>query len=74
MVTYEDTLDPDLNEEVSEEARNYGTLEKVDITVDDNREATVVLLYAEPSHAAKALKAMNGRAFGGKKIKAVLAL
>jgi multidrug efflux pump subunit AcrA (membrane-fusion protein) len=73
MVTYEDTLDPDLNEEISEEARNYGTLEKVDINVDSKREATVVLLYAEPEHAAKALKAMNGRAFGGKKIKAVLA-
>lgn len=73
MVTYEDTLDAGLEEEISEEARNYGTLDKVEINVADDKEVTVVLHYAEPAHAAKALKALNGRAFGGKKIKAVLA-
>ncbi len=74
MVSYEDAQDPDLKDEVGEEACNYGTLLKVEIDVDEPTQAvTVTLLYAEPAMAAKCLKAMNGRAFGGKKIKAVLA-
>ena len=74
MVSFEDTLDPGLKEEVSEEAATYGALQDVQIAVEGvSKEVTVTLLYAEPAHAAKALKALNGRAFGGKKIKAVLA-
>lgn len=76
MVTYEDTLDAGLKDEISEEACTYGTLVDVEIKVADvagRKEVTVVLVYGDPLDAAKALKAMNGRAFGGKKIKAVLA-
>ena len=53
-----------------------GTRLHIDHDLDANemtKEVTVTLTYAEPAHAARALKAMNGRAFGGKKIKALLA-
>jgi hypothetical protein len=74
MVTLEDTKDPGLEEEIAEEARNYGALKEVLLDIDEVRgEVEVRLLYADPSSASKAYRAMNGRAFAGNKITAVLA-
>lgn len=74
MVTLEDTKDPDLKEEISEEARNYGNLKDLELIINEAKgEVQVRLIYADHSSAAKAHKAMNGRAFAGNKISAVLA-
>jgi hypothetical protein len=74
MVTLEDTKDSGLEEEIAEEARNYGALKEVLLDIDGVRgEVEVRLLYADPSSASKAYRAMNGRAFAGNKITAVLA-
>lgn len=74
MVTLEDTKDPGLKDEIAEEARNYGNLKDVELVIDEVQgEVEVRLLYADAASAAKAHKAMNGRAFAGNKISAVLA-
>lgn len=74
MVTLEDTKDPDLKDEIAEEARNYGTLQEVLLEIDEVKgEVEVRLLYADATSAGKAYRAMNGRAFAGNKITAVLA-
>lgn len=74
MVTVEDTKDPDLKDEIYEEARNYGNLKDVVLGIDETKqEVEVKLLYADAVSASKAHKAMNGRAFAGKKISAILA-
>jgi hypothetical protein len=78
MVTLEDAEDPDLKDEISEEANNYGKLDNVVIEVKTNevtgkQEVIVELKYTNPTDSHKAHKALNGRAFGGKKINAVLA-
>lgn len=78
MISVEEARDPDLKEEVAEEANNYGHLLRVDIAVTGSvgvgagEEAVVTLVYAEAKDAAKAHKAMHGRFFAGKAIKATL--
>jgi len=78
MVTLEDAEDPDLKDEIADEAKTYGQLENVVIEVKTNEfsgenEVIVELTYGNPTDSHKAHKALNGRAFGGKKINAVLA-
>ena len=77
MVTLEDAEDPDLKDEIMEEAMQYGKCENVVIEVKDSAagkpEVVVELKYSNAVDSHKALKALNGRAFGGKKINAVLA-
>jgi hypothetical protein len=73
MVPWEDVNDPDLKDEISEEARNYGSLRDVEIIVDEAaQEVKVKLSYNSPEDATKAFKAMNGRVFAGNKIVAVM--
>jgi hypothetical protein len=73
MVTLEDTNDPGLKDEIAEEAQNYGDLKDVVLNVDKEKgEVEVKLVYRDAASAAKAHKAMNGRAFAGNKIVAVL--
>lgn len=71
MVTLEDTKDPDLKDEISEEARNFGSLKTVDLLVDKGQ-VKVKLVYGDNASAVKALRAMHGRVFAGNKISAVL--
>lgn len=74
MVTLEDTKDPDLKDEIGEEARNYGSLQAVRLLIDEPKEQVKVkLVYGDHASAVKAFKAMNGRVFAGNKICAVLA-
>eukprot|EP01038_Epipyxis_sp_PR26KG_P014841 gene14841-19947_t len=73
MVEFHEASDPDLKDEINEEASNYGGVEKIDIIADKVTQTVKVLLkYSLPSEAAKAVKAMNGRSFGSQKIKAKL--
>mmetsp|Transcript_19646 Transcript_19646/g.33368 ORF Transcript_19646/g.33368 Transcript_19646/m.33368 type:complete len:152 (+) Transcript_19646:1280-1735(+) len=73
MITMEDVKDPDLKDEIGEEAETYGQLTNVEILVDDSRQtANVKLTYATAVDASKAWKAMNGRVFAGNKIIASL--
>jgi hypothetical protein len=73
MITVEDTKDPDLKDEIAEEAKNYGELLRVDILVDHVAgKASVKLLYRDANGAARAVKAMNNRNFGGNTIVASL--
>jgi hypothetical protein len=73
MVTFEDTKDPGLKDEIAEEAARYGTLVEIDITPNPEAQtADIKLLYADPIDATKAFKALSGRLFAGRKIKATL--
>ena len=73
MITVDDTKDPDLKDEIAEEAKNYGDLLRVDILVDHVAvKASVKLLYKDANGAARAVKAMNNRNFGGNTIAASL--
>lgn len=73
MITIEDTEDPGLKDEISEEARKYGRLVDIDIIVDHRAgTANMKLYYEEPAEASRAHKALSGRLFAGRKIKATL--
>lgn len=73
MITLEDTEDPNLKDEIHEEAVRYGDLVKIDIITDKIlNQANVKITYKEPIHALKAQKALGGRMFAGRKIKASL--
>lgn len=72
MVTLEDTKDPDLKDEISDEARNFGTLKNVELLIE-RAQVKVKLTYGDNVSAVKALRAMHGRVFAGNKINAVLA-
>lgn len=73
MVTIEDTKDPDLKDEIGEEARKYGEVESIDISISANeKEAVVRIVYVAPSQAARACKALHGRGFAGRKIRATI--
>lgn len=74
MVTVADTLDPALKDEIAVEARNYGNLIDIDITVVDKEKdiAHVTLKYADAADATKASKALGNRLFAGRRIKATL--
>lgn len=71
MVTVEDTRDPDLKEEIEEEAKKHGAIEHIDISVSpDGQRAVVKVTYSGPADAARACKALHGRGFAGRKIRA----
>ena len=70
MVPLEEASDPGLKDEIEEEAATHGPLKDISIAVINNEFVKVTLIYYEPSSALKAFKAMNGRYFGGKVIKA----
>jgi hypothetical protein len=73
MVTVEDMKDPDLKDEIAEEAGNYGTLDSIDISLSSSgKQAIVKLVYAEANQAARACKALHGRCFAGRKIRATI--
>lgn len=78
MVSVEEArTDPDLKDEIEEEAANYGKL-SCPITIDIGSEesvegVTITLKYVNEDDASKAFLVMNGRIFGGRTIKAVLA-
>ena len=72
MITLEDMEDPGLKDEIAEEARNYGEIVKIEISKDSKGAPIVKIQYKEGIQASKAQKAMNGRGFAGRKIKATL--
>lgn len=72
MITEEDMQDPGLKDEIFEEAKNFGDVLKIDITKDEKSGPVVKIHYKEGIQASKAQKAMNGRGFAGRKIKATL--
>jgi hypothetical protein len=71
MVTVEDTREPELKDEIEEEAKKHGAIEHIDISVSpDGQKAVVKVTYSGPADAARACKALNGRGFAGRKIRA----
>ncbi len=73
MITIEDTEDPGLKDEIADEANKYGKLIDIDIIVDRKAgTANMKLHYHEPVEASRAHKALSGRLFAGRKIKATL--
>jgi RNA recognition motif-containing protein len=72
MITMEDTADPDLTDEIGEEAGKYGTLVDISINTSNQKDVLVVLKYMDSAGANKAFSAMNGRAFASRKIVATL--
>lgn len=74
MVTAAEAREADFRDEVEEEAGNYGQLQRVDVVVGAPPEEAVkvTLVYKNAAEAAKAFRAMNGRYFGGKPIRASL--
>lgn len=73
MVTIEDAKDPELKDEIAEEASTHGNLLDVDIQIaSDNGSVKVLLRYADPDSARTACNALNGRAFAGNSIIATL--
>lgn len=73
MVTVEDTKDPGLEEEIGDEARNYGKLGDIVIEVNEvENAATITLSYEDEESALKSYRGLNGRLFAGRKIKATL--
>jgi hypothetical protein len=71
MVTKEDMNDPGLKDEIAEVAGNYGTLDSIDISLNASEQQVIVkLIYAEPIQAIRACKAIHGRGFAGRKIRA----
>jgi hypothetical protein len=84
MVTLEDTADPDLKDEIGEEARRYGALRDIELVVREPGgeegghpaaagSVLVVLHYENAGDAAKACAALSNRAFANRRIKATLA-
>lgn len=71
MITLEDVKDPDLESEIREEAEKYGKLVELKIITAESK-ANVKLFYHEAAEAVKAQKALNGRGFAGRRIKASL--
>lgn len=71
MITLEDTKDPDLENEIKEEAEKFGRLVDIKILKEDGK-ANVKLFYHEAAEAVKAQKSLNGRGFAGRRIKASL--
>ncbi|KAJ3158635.1 Poly(U)-binding-splicing factor puf60 [Geranomyces michiganensis] len=82
MVVVKDLDDDSLNEEISDESSKYGVVSKVLIWVDPAKQAAGTLAPTDPVEiyvkfqsadgAGKAVQAMNGRWFAGKKISASL--
>ncbi|KAJ3169872.1 Poly(U)-binding-splicing factor puf60 [Geranomyces variabilis] len=82
MVVVKDLDDDSLNEEISDESSKYGVVTKVLIWVDQAKQAAGTLAPTDPVEiyvkfqsadgAAKAVQAMDGRWFAGKKISASL--
>merc|ERR1712151_1326339 len=66
-------VDDDLEEEIAEEASKYGTLKKCQIIeamgVADDEAVRVFLQFDTVEAATKAFTDMNGRFFGGRKVK-----
>lgn len=71
MVTLEDTRDPNLKDEIAEEAGSYGALINIEINVHGTN-AVIKLHYSEAIQASRACKALNGRLFAGRKVRASL--
>lgn len=71
MVSIDELNDPELKDEIAEEAQNYGALKETEFAVEGN-EVNVVLRYHSAEDAQRALKAMHGRVFAGNKIHAEL--
>lgn len=72
MVPLAEASDPGLKQEIEEETANFGTLEDISIEVVNNSFVRIKLFYARPEDALKAYKALNGRYFGGKPVRASL--
>jgi len=72
MVTEEDAKDPELKDEVAEEAANYGVLRGAPEIVVLPQGVKVYLTYTSVEGAAQAVKALNGRYFAGNTVKASL--
>jgi len=76
MVSAED-LDEELEEEVTSECSRYGAVERVIIYqerqgVEDDAEVIIKIFvsFSAPNEAENAIKALNGRWFGGRMITA----
>lgn len=72
MITEDDMQDPGLKDEILEEAKVFGEVLKINIAKDEMNAPIVKIQYKEGIQAGKAQKAMNGRGFAGRKIKATL--
>ena len=73
MLTLDDIKDPDLEQEIRDDACKYGELIKLEIVLENS--ATTVcakLTYKNVDDALNAFKALNGRVFDGRKIRAIL--
>ena len=71
MIGIDEVNDPDLPEEIQEEAEKYGKVKNIDIKVDSNK-PKIFVVFEDGTGADRAFKAMNGRNFGGNIIAASL--
>jgi len=63
--------DEDLADEVREECETFGKIKDVKVhEIGEEKRVHVIVTFADPSEVAKAIKALNGRWFGGRQIKA----
>ena len=72
MVSVEEASDPELKDEVADEAANYGQLVGLPQIEVSSAGVRIFVKYANADCAAKAFAALNGRYFGGKTVRASL--
>lgn len=72
MVPLHEASDPTLKAEIEEEAAVYGPLKYISIEVVRSEFVRVKLVYLGTASALNAYRAMDGRYFGGKLLKASL--
>eukprot|EP00127_Corallochytrium_limacisporum_P002729 Clim_evm38s136 gene=Clim_evmTU38s136 len=64
--------DDELREDVEEECSTFGTVKDVSVTVTDDSQVLVTVVFAERSAADAAIAKLNGRLFDGRRVDAVL--
>jgi len=63
--------DEDLADEIREECENFGKVKDVKVhEIGAEKHVRVIVTFSEPGETAKAIKALHGRWFGGRKVKA----
>ena len=74
-----DEIDDDLEEEVEEECEKYGNVDGIIIVSEKQSEAEdaevivkIFVMFADEESCQKAIAALNGRWFGGKKVSATM--
>eukprot|EP00123_Amoebidium_parasiticum_P011954 comp21018_c0_seq1/m.28218 comp21018_c0_seq1/g.28218 ORF comp21018_c0_seq1/g.28218 comp21018_c0_seq1/m.28218 type:complete len:485 (-) comp21018_c0_seq1:53-1507(-) len=64
-----DEIDEDLKDEVTEECSNYGSVDKV-VIYEEEEDVKIFVRFDSIDGAEKAVAALNGRWFGGRKVTA----